>query len=126
MIGKARDLKMLEQRTRGLEAKAREGLASTTYLGTTISGILTGYGVRVRYLLIWMIVLFLFSTFWYIAVGVEETAMRNVSYSIITFTTAMPKIPSGTYTQFVAITETFFGTLFTVLLGYILGSRENL
>jgi len=126
ITGKARTLKIIERRTRGLEVKSREGWRSPSYIGNQSSRILTGYGVEARYLLSWMMFLFVICTGWYVLADVESSLARNISYSAITFTTAMPHIPSGRITQFVAITETFFGTLFTILLGYILGSRESL
>lgn len=58
-------------------------------------------------------------------VDIEESILQNITYSVITFTTSPPTIPSGRVTQMVAMVETFFGTLLVVLLGYILGTREQ-
>lgn len=125
LTGRARSYHALQRRVRGLEAKARDGWTNTVYLGSKLSGLLTGYGVRVQYLLGWMIVLFLSSTAWYVLAGVENSILRNITYSVITFTTSPPSIPSGRGTQIIAMIETFFGTLLVVLLGYILGNREQ-
>ncbi|MGM0387954.1 MAG: pentapeptide repeat-containing protein [Natrinema limicola] len=125
IVGNARTCHILERRARGLEAKSRDGLRSSTYLGTQLSKFFTGYGIRIQPLLFWMVLLFSVSTFWYIATGVEDNIVGNLSYSVITFTTSAPHIPSENITQGVIMVETFFGTLFVVLLGYILGNREQ-
>jgi hypothetical protein len=85
----------------------------------------TGYGVQVRNLVIWMVLLFLFSTVVYVTAGVEDTLANNISYSVLAFTVAPPSVPPGVGTQLVMMIETFFGTLSIVLLSYILGNRER-
>lgn len=125
LIGKARDYHVDQRKARGFEARAREGWRSPSYLGSKLSELFTGYGIRVRPLLTWMTGLFLLSTIWYVIVGVEDGILRNISYSVIAFTTAPSSIPSGSATQIVVMLETFLGTLFIVLLGYILGNRER-
>ncbi|MFA9415171.1 pentapeptide repeat-containing protein [Natrinema sp. HArc-T2] len=125
MTGKARNYHTLERRSRGFEAKSTHGWRNSTYWGSQLSRLFTGYGVRIQPLLYWMLVLFSASTIWYVIVGVEDSFLQNVTYSVITFTTSPPNIPSGRITQIIAILETYLGTLFTVLLGYILGNREQ-
>lgn len=125
LIGKARDMHVYERRARSLEAKSASGWLNWRYLGSLLSRVFTGYGVKVRFLLFWMISLFLVSTIVYVSVGVEDTLVKNISYSVLAFTVAPPGIPSGEWTQFVVMVETFFGTLSIVLLGYILGNRER-
>jgi hypothetical protein len=51
--------------------------------------------------------------------------MGNISYSVLAFTVAPPGVPEGVGTQVVMMVETFFGTLYIMLLGYILGNRER-
>jgi len=87
--------------------------------------LITGYGVQVRSLVFWMLVLFLFSTAVYVGSGVRDTLMGNISYSVLAFTVAPPGVPEGVGTQVVMMVETFFGTLSIMLLGYILGNRER-
>lgn len=116
---------MGERRARGLEMREDNGRLNTRYLGFLVSRYVTGYGVRVRTLGLWMLALFLISTAWYAFVGVEDGLARNVSYSVLAFTVAPPRIPAGLFTQFVVMVETFFGTLSIVLLGYVLGNRER-
>ena len=125
MIGKARTCHALQRQARGSEARAIGGWKSPTYLGSQLSRLLTGYGVTVRPLLVWMGLLFFISTAWYISVGIKDSILANILYSVITFTTAAPTFPSGRVTQLIVIFETFFGTLSTILLGYILGNRER-
>ncbi|USZ69411.1 pentapeptide repeat-containing protein [Halorussus salilacus] len=125
LVGQSRDIYVRERRARSLEAKADGGSLNLRYCGSLLSQLFTGYGVKVRNLLGWMVALFLFSTSIYVIAGVEESLMRNISYSVLAFTVAPPKIPSGTGVQFVMMIETFFGTLSIVLLGYILGNRER-
>lgn len=128
-VGKARDQYFWERRARGLQAKATSdrfnGWLNPTYLGSLASRLFTGYGVRVSYLAGWMAILFLLSTLWYLRTGVEDTILNNFTYSIIAFTAAPPDIPSENITQLVVMAETFLGTLLIVLLGYILGNREQ-
>lgn len=127
--GKARNQHFWHRRARGLQAKAAsnrfEGWLNPTYLGSLASRLFTGYGVRVSYLLIWMVLLFSFSTLWYIYTGVEDTVLNNVAYSIFAFTAAPSEIPLRSTTKLVVMAETFLGTLLIVLLGYILGNRER-
>lgn len=126
LIGKARAKHLQERRARRLEVKNTNGRFDTSYLGSLISRVFTGYGIRVQTLAIWMFVLFSISTVTYILSGVETSVVRNFSYSVLAFTVAPPNIPEGTLTQIIMMVETFFGTLSIVLLGYILGNRERL
>lgn len=57
--------------------------------------------------------------------GVEDTLIDNISYSVLAFTVAPPRVPSEAGAQLIMMIETFFGTLFIVLMGYILGNREQ-
>lgn len=129
LVGKARTMHVRERRARSLEARAAEGRLAPRYLKSLPSRIFTGYGVKVRNLVFWMVTLFSISTMTYIVSGVEDTWMLNVAYSVLAFTVAPPGIPNPveftTITRVVMMFETFFGTLSIVLLGYILGNREQ-
>ncbi|EMA24630.1 pentapeptide repeat-containing protein [Haloarcula argentinensis DSM 12282] len=129
LVGKARKKHVQERRARSLEAKAAGGWVARRYLGSLPSRIFTGYGVRIVNLGFWMVILFLISTAVYVSMGVEDTLIGNISYSVLAFTVAPPKVPTKVpfilCTQFIMMVETFFGTLSIVLLGYILGNRER-
>ncbi len=130
LVGKARKMHVRERRARTFEAKAAGGRFTWRYLGSLFSRTVTGYGVEIQNLVVWMAALFLVSTAVYVSVGVEDTLVENVSYSVLTFTVAPPKIPTAAPfaagTQLVMMIETFFGTISIVVLGYILGNRERL
>lgn len=128
LVGKARKHHYLERRARGFEAKASTDLnpwITPNWLGSIASRYLIGYGIRVRILAIWMAILFIGSTLVYINFGVEETVMANISYSVRAFTVAPPRAPVEQIPHIVMMIETFFGTLSIVLLGYVLGNREQ-
>jgi hypothetical protein len=114
-----------ERRARSLEAKAANGWTNGRYLRSLISRVFTGYGVQIRNLAFWMVFLFLGSTIVYVGLGVEDTLWENISYSVLAFTVAPPRYPPGLWGKLIMIFETFFGTLSIVLLGYILGNREQ-
>jgi uncharacterized protein YjbI with pentapeptide repeats len=124
LVGKARDMHVHERDARRSEVEASEGQRNTRYLGSLASRYFTGYGVRPATLALWMLGLFAVSTLWYL-VSLDGSHLSNVSYSVLAFTVAPPRVPSGSLTQFVVMVETFFGTLSIVLLGYVLGNRER-
>ncbi|SDJ52820.1 Uncharacterized protein YjbI, contains pentapeptide repeats [Halovenus aranensis] len=126
LVGKARDMHVRERRARRLEEKAESGRLNRTYLGSLISRWTTGYGVRMSPLLGWMLLIFLGATTWYNIAGVKETFLNNMFYSVIAFTAAPPPTDlTDAATQIIVMIETFLGTLMIVLLGYILGNREQ-
>lgn len=125
LIDKARNMHVRERRVRSLEAKAKSGWRNSGYWASVPFWIFTGYGVRIRNLLIWMLLLFVIPTLVYAHTGVEETFLKNVSYSVLAFTVAPPHIPPEPLVQAIMMVQTFLGTLSIVLLGYILGNRER-
>lgn len=126
LIDKARNMHAQERRARSLEAKAADGWISLRYLGSLSSRVFTGSGVGVLKLGVWMLLLFSLSTALYVSEEVRPTLLDNISYSVLAFTVAPPPpMPSGGLTQLVMMVETFFGTLSIVLMGYILGNREQ-
>jgi uncharacterized protein YjbI with pentapeptide repeats len=128
LSGRARSLYFKQRRARAQEAKAASGRFNRQYLGSLASRCFTGYGVKVQSLVAWMLLLFVTATVVYLYVGVEDTVMSNITYSVLAFTVAPPGSPSelGAPTQLVVMIETFLGTLSTVLLGYVLGNRERI
>lgn len=70
--------------------------------------------------------LYLGSATVYYDAGMEIT--NSLYYSIVTFTAAPPPPsppPGGLYSKVTAMVETFGGTLLIVVLGYVLGNREQ-
>ena len=104
----------------------------------------TGYGLSIRRVGRNMIVLFIMSTAIYLFCGIQTTeeaatlsnllsapystdsVVNALYFSVITFTTAPPETVSVGISQWVAMAETFLGTLLIVLLGYVLGNRERI
>lgn len=122
LVGRAREYRLQERRARRREAKAEGGVAGwTAWGGSVLSRIFTGYGVQLRSIVLLMIILWIGSAAWYWWVGVEN----SLYYSTITFTTASPPNNPPQGAKLISTIETFFGTLFIVLLGYILGNREQ-
>jgi uncharacterized protein YjbI with pentapeptide repeats len=126
LMNKARRMHLRERRARSFEARASYGLFSWQYVSTLFSRFITGYGVQLRTLFFWMLVLFVGSTVVYQYFGIRSTTTEIIVYSVLAFTVAPPPpLPSGILVQTVVMIETFFGTLSTVLFGYILGNREQ-
>ncbi len=125
LTSKAQNMYVGERRARNYQAKTAG--AWSDYLLSLPSRFITGYGVRIRALLLWMLLLFVVSTAVYLKTGIRDTTSETIAYSVLAFTVAPPPpLPSGTRVQAMVMIETFFGTLSTVLLGYILGNRERI
>lgn len=91
-----------------------------------------------------MLYLFLISTLTYVLYGIQtakeatpisdlvskpfltESVVNAFHFSVITFTTSPPWTVSVGVSRAVAMVETFLGTLLIVLLGYVLGNREQI
>lgn len=101
------------------------GRVNWDYLGNLASAAFTGYGVRPSRLGVWMVGLFILSTTVYWTVGVKDSLIETMSYSVITFTTTPPFRPDGFLLQAVMMVEAFFGTLSLITLGYIFSNRER-
>lgn len=128
LIGKARKHHYFERRARGYEVKASTDLnpwVTPKWLGSFLSRTFIGYGVRVQKLVGWMVILFVGSTIIYQIYSVEDTFIENISYSVRAFTVAPPRAPVDLFPHIIMMVETFFGTLFIVLLGYVLSNREQ-
>lgn len=125
LVGQARKYRVRERLARRNEAKAEGGLTGySAWLGSLLSRIVTGYGVQLRWVGTLMLLIYLVSAAVYWRAGMEVG--ESLYYSIVTFTTAPPAPPpSGLITQVTAMGETFGGTLLIVLLGYVLGNREQ-
>ena len=127
LTGKAQKMHVGERRARSYQAKKAGGWFSWDYLSTLPSRFITGYGVRLRTLMFWMLLLFIGPTTVYLHAGIRDTTSEIITYSVLAFTVAPPPpLPPGTFVQIVVMIQTFFGTLSTVLLGYILGNRERI
>jgi hypothetical protein len=89
-----------------------------------------------------MLLLFVVSTYVYLDYGINETLqpasavgvesrispyiVEILYFSVVTFTTSPPTAVTVEISQWIAMAETFLGTLLIVLLGYVLGTRESL
>lgn len=128
LIKKTRGQHFYERRARGYELKLGTQLnpwVTADWLGSFLSRIFLGYGVRVRRLFAWMLTLFVASTLVFNSYDVAgKTLVDNLSYSVRGFTVAPPFAPEPLLPHGVMMIETFFGTLSIVLLGYVLSNRE--
>lgn len=126
LAAQARKYYLRERWARRKEAKAAGGFTGySVWMGSLLSRIVTGYGVQLRWTVGLMLLIYLLSAlvYWKAGMGAEE----SLYYSIVTFTTAPPDAPpSGLVTKATAMFETFGGTLLIVLLGYVLGNREQI
>ena len=126
LVGKAREMHVRERRARSLEVKGTEGLLHRRYLRSLPSRFVTGYGVRAGTLFSWMVALFVVPTAVYAVYGVGDGVLETLAYSTLAFTAVPPGgLPAQPVPLLVVSVETFLGTLSTVLLGYMLGSRER-
>jgi uncharacterized protein YjbI with pentapeptide repeats len=100
-----------------------------TSVGGTLSRLLTGYGTRPVYIFLWTVFIIGMTTALF-AVGATPAGGWEggpLYYSVVTFVTAPPHPPDGvgTLTQATVLGETYLGTALTVLLGYVLATREQ-
>jgi hypothetical protein len=124
LTGKARRQYLLERRARRLEAKASGGIRGyVAYALSWLSRYVTGYGVDLRAVAGVMLLIFVAPTVVYWNAGFDN----SLYYSVVTITTAPPSEPriTDSVTRAFAMAETFLGTLSTVLLGYVLATRES-
>lgn len=123
LVGRAWKYRVRERRARAREARDADDLRGTVaWFGSYLSRIITGYGVQLRWPLILMLVLFVIPTATYVQAGIENSLV----YSIVTFTTAPPApLPNEPHIAIPAMIQTFGGTLLIVVLGYVLGNREQ-
>jgi len=124
MIGRARKYRMRERRARRREAYADGGVSGyTAWLGSLLSRFTTGYGVQLRWPVGIIIAIILGSAIFYAPTRIDN----GLYYSIVTFVTSPPtEPPNSGITEEIALAETFIGTLYIVLLGYVLGNREQI
>jgi hypothetical protein len=126
-----KSLYFLQQRARTMESLS-EGSYLSFGLGV-ISEILTGYGVRARYTILWTILLMMTSTLWYYFIPESVWEGGPLHYSVTTFVTSAPHPPDlsqtpliNSITRAVVLAETYFGTVLIILLGYVLGNRDSM
>ena len=126
LVARARDARYRERRARRKEAYADGGWHGyAAWLGSLISNIFTGYGVRLRWIIATMLSLYFVSAGVY-HYGGNMPIGDSLYYSIVTFTTSPPSPPPNVFTRIVAGFETFAGTAAIVFLGYVLGTRERI
>lgn len=125
-----KSLYFLQQRARTVEALSERSYLS--FLLGMISELLTGYGVRVRYTLVWTVLLIAVSTIWYSSIPESTWEGGPLHYSVTTFVTSAPHPPDSSQselmndlTRAVVLFETYFGTVLIILLGYVLGNRDS-
>jgi uncharacterized protein YjbI with pentapeptide repeats len=99
-------------------------------VGGTLSRYLTGYGTRPLYVLLWTAGIILVTTVLFTlgsAPSGDGWEGGPLYYSVVTFVTAPPHPPSGVgiVTRAAVLLETYIGTALIVLLGYVLGTREQ-
>lgn len=125
LVGRARKYHVRERRARRREAKAESGLTGySAWFGSLLSRVVTGYGVQLRWVGGFMLLIYFASAAIYH--GSDMGIRESLYYSIVTFTTAPPSPPpDDLITKTTAMIETFGGTLLIVLLGYVLGNREQ-
>jgi hypothetical protein len=125
LVSKARRFHVHERRLRRIELRETKGRFSKDHMGSLASEKLTGYGVRPSQLGKWMAGLFFLPTVIYLLVGIEDSFVRTISYSVVTFTTTPPFRPTGMLLQIVVMLQAFLGTLSLITLGYIFSNRER-
>lgn len=142
LIRQARTLTIWERNARRYAALLE--LRILTAFGSWLNWQATGYGISVSRVSRNMLFLFLASTLTYLLYGINtadeaipfsdlvsrpvltDFVVNTVYFSVVTFTTSPPGPVSVEVSQWMAMVETFLGTLLIVLLGYVLGHREQI
>jgi uncharacterized protein YjbI with pentapeptide repeats len=123
LLSKSRKARLRVRKARRKEIHAEEGYWSLNWLLSRLSSIFTGYGISLKPIAVWMLILYFISAGFYHRGGMALD--RSLYYSAVTFTTAPPNPPPTYLTSVVAGIETFAGTAAIIFLGYVLGSRER-
>ena len=125
LLSQGRNARARTRKARRKEIYAEEEWRSREWLLSRLASIFSGYGIKLRPVIGWMLVLYIMSAgvYWY-AGGMDWD--RSLYYSIVTFTTAPPETPPNYVTSIVAGIETFAGTAAIIFLGYVLSSRERI
>ena len=124
LVERARDARFRERKARRKEARADGGFQGyITFLESLLSMVVTGYGVRLRWIFATMLAIYVSSSWFYITQGMS--LYEGLYFSIVTFTTSPPYSPPGGISSAVAGIETVVGTTAIVFLGYVLGTRER-
>ncbi|WP_435093377.1 pentapeptide repeat-containing protein [Halorubrum sp. N11] len=126
LLNQARMARVRERSARRKEAKAEGGWKGNfDWAISRLSSAFTGYGVQIKPIVGWMILLYSLSAVVYWHWGGMGWG-SSMYYSVVTFTTSPPYTPPPGLPSVVAGVETFAGTAAIVFLGYILGSRERI
>jgi len=124
LTGRARRARIRERTARRKEAFVEEGWRGTAAgLGSLVSRWVAGYGVQLWPVALVMLLLYGVSVgvYWWAGMAFD----RALYYSTVTFTTSPPESPPLGLASIMAGIETFAGTALIVLLGYVLGAREQ-
>lgn len=129
LVGKARGLRIRERLARQREARANGDWSA--FAGSLVSEWAVGYGVSIRRISVVILLIIVGCAGLYSAFGVSngETPLalllNALDYSVATFTGVGPRNPPrDPLMRAVVFLEAFVGILFSVLLGYVLGTRE--
>lgn len=124
LVERARDARFRERKARRKEAHADGGFQGyITFLESLLSMVVTGYGVRLRWIFATMVAIYVSSSWFYTTQGMS--LYEGLYFSIVTFTTSPPWAPPSGISSAVAGIETIVGTTAIVFLGYVLGTRER-
>jgi putative Mn2+ efflux pump MntP len=141
LIKNARILTVWDRRARRNEALSDWNISAA--IGSWFNWQATGYGISVRRIGRNALLLFAVSTVIYLLFGIRQPeesipldtllhppiltphVVDVIYFSVVTFTTSPPGPISVEMSQWIAMVETFFGTLLIVFLGYVLGNREQ-
>lgn len=127
LIGKARKLRIWERRARRKEAFARRNWRS--WAGSLASWLVMGHGISLRRITasIVFIIFLCAGVFWTADISGSETFVRALDYSLTSFTGIgrSSGLPTTQPARAIVILESFVGVLFSVLLGYVLATRDS-
>jgi hypothetical protein len=122
LTSRARNHQFRKRRARRKDAWSEGGKDYFAWLGSSLSWLITGYGIKLKQPVLLTLAVLLVSTGVYWTAGISH----SLYYSIVTFVTSPPSPPPrGGLSEGVAMIETFVGTMLVVLVGYVLGSREQ-
>jgi uncharacterized protein YjbI with pentapeptide repeats len=126
LIGKARRLRIWEREARRNEARVKGDWWA--WSGSLLSEWIMGYGISISRISVTIVVVIFAcaGAYWLTGAAGNETVVQALDYSVTIFAGigASDGPPTTQPARSVAILESFAGILFSVLLGYVLGTRE--
>lgn len=127
LVGKARRLRLWERKARQREARTNGDWRA--WIGLLLSEWMMGYGISISRIFGAIVVIIFASAGAYLVTGVPggEGPIQALDYSVTTFTGIGSNggPPTAHPARSIVILESFAGILFSVLLGYVLGTRES-